>query len=40
MRQEHVAPLPEQAIGILQDLRKLSHPEAMVLPAQSLKIKP
>jgi integrase len=40
MRQEHVAPLPKQAIGILQELQTLSHPDAMVLPAQSLKIKP
>lgn len=40
MRQEHVAPLPKQAIAVLNDLRGLSHPDAMVLPAQSLKIKP
>ncbi|MEQ3707933.1 tyrosine-type recombinase/integrase [Tateyamaria sp.] len=40
MRSEHVAPLPRQAIKTLEELQGLSHPDALVLPSQSLKIKP
>ncbi len=40
MRNEHIAPLPRQAIAILQELKAYSHPDALVLPSQSLKIKP
>lgn len=40
MRQEHVVPLPGQAVAILKKLQVLSHREAMVLPSQSLKVKP
>ncbi|KUJ76294.1 integrase [Ruegeria marisrubri] len=40
MRTEHVAPLPRQAIAVLEELKTYSHPDALVLPSQSLKIKP
>lgn len=40
MRTEHVSPLSRQAVSILNDLKASSHPKAMVLPSQSLKIKP
>ncbi|TMV10023.1 DUF4102 domain-containing protein [Ruegeria sediminis] len=40
MRTEHVAPLPRQAILVLEELKTYSHPDALVLPSQSLKIKP
>lgn len=40
MREPHVAPLPKQAIEILEELRSLSHPDAMVLPSQRLKVQP
>ncbi len=36
MRQEHVLPLPRQVIGILKELQRLSHPDAMVLPSLSV----
>ncbi|GAW37147.1 putative prophage CPS-53 integrase [Roseovarius sp. A-2] len=39
-RLEHVAPLPNQAVELLEELKSLSHPDAMVLPSQSLKVKP
>ena len=39
-RREHIAPLPRQAIEVLEELKPLSHPKALVLPSQSLKIKP
>ena len=40
MRSEHLLPLPRQAVEILTQLKALSHPDAMVLPSQSLKVKP
>lgn len=40
MRQPHVAPLPTQAIGILRELQRISHPEGMVLPSQRRRIDP
>lgn len=40
MRQEHVAPLPRQAVELLKELQRRFHPDAMVLPSQSLKAKP
>jgi integrase len=40
MREVHVAPLPRQAVSILRQLQKLSHPDAMVLPSQRLKVQP
>jgi len=40
MRQPHVVPLSKQALGILEELRDIGHPKAMVLPSQRLRIKP
>ncbi|WP_425045252.1 tyrosine-type recombinase/integrase [Primorskyibacter sp. S87] len=40
MGTEHISPLPTQAITILEELKAYSHPDALVLPSQSLKIKP
>lgn len=40
MRSEHIAPLPRQAVTILEELKQLSHHDAMVLPSQRLKVKP
>jgi integrase len=40
MREAHVSPLPKQAVAILWQLQRLSHPDAMVLPSQRLKVQP
>ncbi len=40
MRMEHVVPLPRQAIAVLEELKTYSHPDALVLPSQRLKINP
>ncbi|EEE35861.1 site-specific recombinase, phage integrase family [Rhodobacteraceae bacterium KLH11] len=40
MRQPHVAPLPTQAIDILRELQRISHPDGMVLPSQRRRIDP